>query len=194
MDELPKQFCWTRFANAGGESPYALVERKERERTGAGIFLWGIGSAIGLSLRLLVALQRPPIVVFSPTLSDFKATGADRDFPIRWAEAVGLDGEPWTIPDGVACSSRGSIGKGVKRKHYALVCRSDIPLHLATDGAPRIDAASLRDLGHKSPLAGSQSTAVVERVDPPSEPRYKIAMIAELAAPYFVELRNPIAV
>ncbi len=187
------RFCWTRFGTGAGESPYTLVERKERERATTGIFLWGIGNAIGLSLRLLVALERPPIVVFSPTLSDFKDTGANRDFPVRWSEAVGLDGEPWTIPAGVACSSRGSIGKGAKRKHYALVCTFATPLHLATDGDPRIDVSALRDLGHKSTINGSQSTAVVERVEPASDPRYKIAMIAELVHPYFVELRTPIA-
>ena len=191
MNTLPKHFCWTRFGNVGGESMESVIARKERERISAGLFLWGIGSAIGLSIRLLLALERPPIVVFSPMLSDFKDKGVNRDFPMLWSEAIGLDGEPWQIPSGVACSSRGSIGKGMKRKHYALVCRSDTPLHVDTDGDPRIDMFALRDLGHKSMLDGSHTTTVVERLEPVADPRYRIAMIAELVQPYFVELRAP---
>jgi len=194
MDTLPKHFCWTRFGTEGGESIRTTVARKERERASVGIFLWGIGSAIGLSMRLLLALERPPIVVFSPMLSDFKDKDLNRDFPVLWSEAVGLDGGPWQIPSGVACSSRGSTGKGVKRKHYALVCRSDTPLQLATDTHPRIDMLALRDLGHKSAIDGSQTTSVVERVEPATDPRYRIAMIAELAHPYFVELRAPVPI
>jgi hypothetical protein len=194
MDTLPKQFCWTRFGTREGESIETIVARKERERSSAGIFLWGIGCAIGLSMRLLLALERTPIVVFSPMLSDFKDKGVNRDFPVLWSEAVGLDGEQWQIPPDVACSSRGSIGKGMKRKHYALVCRSNSPLHLATDGGPRIDMLALRNLGRRSMIDGLQTTAVVERVEPAADPRYRIAMIAELAHPYFVELRAPIPI
>jgi len=191
MDTLPKHFCWTRFGSEGGESIQATVARKERERASAGVFLWGIGSAIGLSMRLLLALERQPIVVFSPMLSDFKDKDVNRDFPVLWSEAVGLDGEPWQIPAGVACGSRGSTGKGMKRKYYALVCRSNTPLQLTTDGRPRIDMLALRDLGHKAMIGGSQTTTVVERIKPATDPRYRIAMIAELAPPYFVELRVP---
>jgi hypothetical protein len=192
MDSLPKQFCWTRFGIEGSESIETILACKERERASAGIFLWGIGSAIGLGMHLLLALERTPIVVFSPMLSDFKDKDVNRDFPVLWSEAVGLDGEPWQIPSGVTCSGRGSTGKGLKRKHYVLVCRSDTPLQLATDGGPRIDMLALRNLGSGSAIHGSQTTTVVERVEPATDPRYRIAMIAELVHPYFVELRAPI--
>ncbi len=43
-------------------------------------------------------------------------------------------------------------------------------------------------------IGGLQRTAVVERVEPATDPRYRIAMIAELAYPYFVELRAPIPI
>jgi hypothetical protein len=193
MDSLPRQFCWTRFGTEGGESIQSTIARKESERVSSGIFLWGIGAAIGKSLRALLALEPNSIVVFSPMLSNFRDKGANRDFPVVWSEAFGLEGEPWQIPEGVGCSSRGSIGKGLKRKHYALVCRSDTPLQLISDGAPRIDMLALRQLGQKSMVDGSQATAVVEQVAPPTDPRYRIAMIAELAPPYLVELRAPVA-
>jgi len=194
MDTLPKQFCWTRFGTESGEPIESIVSRKQHERASAGLFLWGIGNAIGPSEPSLLALEHPPPVVFSPMLSDYKDIDVNLECPVFWTEAVGFDGEPWQILSGVACSSRGSTGKGMKRKHYALVCRSDTPLQLATDDGPRLDVRALRNLGHGSMIGGLQRTAVVERVEPATDPRYRIAMIAELAYPYFVELRAPIPI
>ncbi len=68
--QLPEHFCWSRFGTEAGEKIDAIIERKERERIeNGGIFLWGIGSAIGPSMSRLVELEAKPEVIFSPIRS-----------------------------------------------------------------------------------------------------------------------------
>ncbi len=43
-------------------------------------------------------------------------------------------------------------------------------------------------------IGGWQATAVVERIEPVTGPRYRIAMVAELTSPYFVDFGFPIRI
>lgn len=67
---LPNKFCWTRFGTEAAESVELILQRKERERiANQGLFLWGIGNAIGPSIKELVKCVRKPEVLFSPIRS-----------------------------------------------------------------------------------------------------------------------------
>src|SRR5579884_2743661 len=63
---LPDCFCWTRFGTEAGQTVAHILQRKEQERSAnAGIFIWGIGNAIGPSIRELVRRTTYPEVLFS---------------------------------------------------------------------------------------------------------------------------------
>ena len=51
LQELPTIFCWTRFGGEAGEPIEQILFRKEQERlANGGVFLWGIGNAVGPSI------------------------------------------------------------------------------------------------------------------------------------------------
>ena len=92
---LPKHFCWTRFGTEAGETIDRILERKESERQrNGGIFLWGIGNAIGPSMRELLRVERTPEVIFSPIRSNPKREDAQPSTVIAWRAGRDLDGRP----------------------------------------------------------------------------------------------------
>jgi hypothetical protein len=67
---LPDCFCWTRFGTEAGQAIVHILQRKEQERSANdGLFIWGIGNAIGPSIRELVRRTNRPEVLFSPIKS-----------------------------------------------------------------------------------------------------------------------------
>jgi hypothetical protein len=63
MRELPEAFCWTKYGAEAGEAASSILRRKELERLATGgIFLWGIGNAIGPSLEQLLGQACEPKV------------------------------------------------------------------------------------------------------------------------------------
>ena len=70
---IPKCFCWTRFGTEAGEAIGHIFKRKEEERiANSGVFIWGIGNAVGPSVRELVLRTPKPQVLFSPIRSAAK--------------------------------------------------------------------------------------------------------------------------
>ena len=189
---MPSRFCWTKFGAEAGEAAQEILDRKEHERAAnRGLFLWGIGNSVAPSLLALLASTPQPQVLFTPMLSAAAAKDRSPRRVGRWTTAVGLDGDPFDMPAASTVTSRLSDA-GASQRHYALVCRSDTPLHAAASQC-WFDDQHLRNLLSGAPVGASQVTSVVRSV--PSRRhrrRYQVAFSAHLAAPFQVTLSlNP---
>jgi hypothetical protein len=188
---LPAAFCWTRFGAEAGETFEEILARKDAERrAGGGVFYWGIGSAVGRSLRELVTRVDAPEVLFSPIASNPRACDVNPSHVVRWTEGRGLDGEPVLLPSHASVTSRWDPDRP-EIGRFALVCRSDVPLRLCDHGELRFGA--LRNLLSGAPVGASQVTAVVrqELSQPLSGRPYRVALRASLVWPYLVRLGAP---
>jgi hypothetical protein len=192
---LPKHFCWTRFGAEAGQGPDQILNRKERERLdNDGIFLWGIGNAVGHSIQELVRRERRPEVIFSPIRSEPRKQDVTPDQILVWTAGRTPTGERYALPRGSTVTSGTSSGR-VNPKRYALVCASRRPLRI-TENAQEVPFGSLRNLVSGRPVGWSQVTAVV-RVEKaiaksPPAPVYAAAIRTELVHPYIVELLEPV--
>jgi hypothetical protein len=188
---LPKYFCWTRFGTEAGETIDQILARKEKERqANGGIFLWGIGNAIGPSMRELVRREKLPQVVFSPIRSKPRVEDVEPAQIVAWTAGRTLDGNFYHLPRWSVVTSR---SKACRRKHYALVCATTQPLQIR-ENAEGVPIKQLRNLLTERRIGVSQVTAIV-RVDDEHDPSglaYAIAIRAELVSPYFIELNDPI--
>jgi hypothetical protein len=194
LTAIPRHFCWTRFGTEAGQPISQIIERKERERTaGRGMFLWGIGNAVGPSIARLLQVSDQPEAIFSPISSAPRQCDTNPSATVTWAEAVGLDGEPFRIPEHALATS-GFNPASPKRTHYALVCYSEQPLALSNDsGTVRFEA--VRNLLSQRPVGASQTTAIVEydaETCLSGSRSYAVAMRVRLTAPYFVRLHHPV--
>jgi len=194
MDTLPRAFVWQRFGVESGSDPLEIFGDKETQRRDSGgLFLSGAGNALGPGIRALIAQEPSPVMV-SPMQSRPKRIDRNPPSVVSWQSAIDLDGQPWAIPQGVKCTSRGHSANAIKAKHNALVLRSAERLVPIIDGRARIDPDALCNIVRKTGGGGSQTTAVVERRGLVVDPRYVVGLVCELAAPYFVELRDPVRV
>jgi hypothetical protein len=169
------------------------VRRKELERRASGgVFVWGIGNGLGNGIRDLVNAQPQPRVLFSPIRSaaaeiDRKPAGV-----LLWLDVLGPNG-PQPLPRAAWVTSRSSTAKGAtKAHHYALFCHSADELEPGDFGA--IQFAELRNMATLRPVGFSQVTAVVSRSGELSgrELEYRVVLSAQLAAPFFGRLANPV--
>lgn len=185
---LPRQFCWSRFGTEAGETIEQILARKESERRqNNGIFLWGIGNAIGPSIQPLLELQPEPEVIFSPILSKPKAHDVSPLGVVVWGAGMAINGERFELPPFSIVTSR-VTDRGELARHYALVCSSDTPLQIAM-GGPEIHFGEVTNLRSKNPMGPSQVTAVIERSGrSKSGPKYPVAWRARLIYPYVVRL------
>jgi hypothetical protein len=187
---LPKHFCWSRFGTEAGEVIPQIIERKERERSAnGGIFLWGIGSAIGPAMTRLVQLEPEPEVIFSPIRSAPKKIDVIPGRIARWTAARQIDGTPYQLPKGSIVTSRAK-----DCRHYALVCLSQSALELGRQ-LGEIVIGRIRNLTTNNPVGFSQVTAIVRQETngrPYSDLTYSVAMRFRLVDPYVVELRDPV--
>lgn len=125
---IPRYFCWTRFGTEAGQGITEIIERKERERqAGNGMFLWGIGNAVGPSIIRLLQVSDQPEAIFSPISSAPRRCDVSPSATVAWTEAIGVDGGPFRMPEHVLVTSRFDPASP-KRMHYALVCYSEHPL------------------------------------------------------------------
>ena len=188
---LPQRFCWAKFGAEAGEGPDAIIRRKEAERVAnMGVFLWGIGNSIRPSLLALIDSTMEPIVAFTP----MRSPAARRDSsPHRvgvWRNAVGLDGQPFDIPDGSQVTS-GLRDDEMPTRHYALVCLQDSPLVAATNDEMWLDDEQLRNIRTGVRVGSSQVTSVVERsLSSTTRQRYRVAFSAKLVAPFHLVLSD----
>jgi hypothetical protein len=194
---LPKYFCWTRFGTEAGETIENILARKEQERLeNNGIFLWGIGNALGPSIRELLLLTPRPQVVFSPIKSPPKTSDVEPQNVAVWTKGRTLDGTYYNLPQGSLVTSRYEPNES-RNGHYALVCFSASPLSIDDlQLREKINARGLCNLMSGRPIGASQVTAVVRRMenDPDSVVEYSLAIRAELVAPYFIKLINPLQI
>lgn len=191
--EFPQCFCWTRFGDEAGQSMAEILARKELERrANGGVFLWGIGNAVGPGMRKLLQIVPEPLVVFSPIKGRPRRSDSSPSLVAAWTAAETMRGCPYQLPPGSMVTSRLDPAHS-KPSHYALVCYSDKPLAPAASG-PRIGFTSLRNITTGNRLGASQVTAVV-RVAGDTEVQdggYQVAWTARLAEPHFIRLRAPV--
>jgi hypothetical protein len=191
---LPDWFCWTRFGTEAGEDIGHILQRKEEERAAnGGIFIWGIGNAVGPSIRELVRRGSKPEVLFSPIKSSPKQHDILPAAVAAWTLGETLEGDLYYLPEHSLVTSRYDPS-APKETHYALVCFSRMPIAPAQP-AGKIAFAALTNLRTGRPIGASQVTAVVHRrpVDSKDgEHAYDVAIRAELAFPYFIKLRLPL--
>lgn len=193
--KIPRYFCWTRFGTEAAQEVSQIIERKEEERqAGNGVFLWGIGNSVGPSIQGLLGVSRYPEVLFSSIKSAPKYIDVNPPAVMAWTDGIGLDGEPFALPERALVTSRFDP-TSPKRVHYALVCHSEAPLTLLHDGAS-IQFGALRNLVTQRRLGASQVTAVVEHEEghPSVSEGYRVAIRARLVAPYFIRLHHPIPI
>lgn len=188
--QLPDVFCWTKFGTESGEAVSSILRRKESERRACGgVFLWGIGNAVGPSIEQLIGSVHDPKVVFTPMISKPAARDVAPEGLAVWHRGLGLDGVAYSIPEHAMVTSR--VGS-TRRAHYALVCKRDDPIELeVAQPAATFTASTVSNLRSGSPVGSSQVTAVVRRdtgEDRGNGREYRIAFIAELVAPYLVTL------
>lgn len=190
---LPDLFCWTRFGTEASEPVEQILFRKEQERlANGGIFLWGIGNAVGPSIRELTQRALRPEVVFSPIRSAPRLRDVSPPAIVAWTTAEALDGSHFAIPAHSLVTSRYDP-TAPRSHHYALVCFSERPLiPLRSEG--KIGFTQLRNLRTGRPVGASQVTAVVRRLERTTNETtmYEIAIRAELIHPYFVRLRRAV--
>lgn len=190
---LPRHFCWTRFGPEAGERVGEIFARKEKERLlNGGIFLWGIGNALGPSMRQLLRFEKEPVVVFSPIRSAPRKEDVAPDQVVMWTAGRTLDGQHYELPAASVVTSRSKF-RARRTSHYALVCASSLALQINLEGE-RVRFRELRNLLTNRPLGPSQVTAIVRQTChdlEPSTTSYPAAMQVQLVYPYFIELTRP---
>ncbi len=192
---LPGLFCWSRFGTEAGQAIGQILERKEQERIeNSGVFLWGIGNAIGPSVKELLRRTGQPEALFSPIRSAPREVDSRPAAVAAWAAAETLAGDSFELPEASLVTSRYDP-QAPKAVHYALVCLSEEPLAISSCGE-KIAFSALRNLLTGRPLGSSQVTAVVAH-DPCDEAEtsnavYEVAIRARLTPPYLLRLRNPV--
>jgi hypothetical protein len=182
---------WTRMQAEAGQPLEEIVARKERERQrGDGLFFWGVGNAPSRKLPEVVAQCMPVDVVFSVMRSAPKKEDANPSGVVRWRTYLDHHGNLCEIPEHTVVTSKAMTAKGPKTKHYALICRSDAPLHL-TEGPP-FDPEAFRNLNlAQSRIGFTQVTALVQRVAPDGSTPYRVNLRAQLVGSYWVRLSDP---
>src|SRR5687768_6644325 len=91
---LPDCFCWTRFGTEAAQSIDQILARKEQERVANnGVFFWGIGNAVGPSMKELIRCTPRPEVLFSPIKSRPRAKDVAPPAVVAWVTGHTLAGE-----------------------------------------------------------------------------------------------------
>ena len=184
-------FVWTKMGVEFGEGLAQIVRRKETERiSGRGEFWWGIGNSLGATVREYARSQGGTLpVVFSMMLARPKPIDESPGVVWRWTGWEDESGQIHDVPSYAKVISRGAPTKG---KHYALICRSDIPLGLERGGT-RFGPKMCRTPTGKVPGA-SQVTALLlgSAAGHPRGP-YEICFRATLVEPWTIKLVRPIS-
>lgn len=191
-NNVPHHFIWTKVQAEAGQSLNLIFNRKELERQSGGTFWWGIGESKAEQIKLLLAIDPTPQVLFSRMLSVPHKRDSDPDSVLLWEAYKTIRGDI-PLPLHVVTTSRAHDQKGnLKRRHYALVCTSPtVLMHSGGNGALRTN--TLRNFGERGkPIGASQVTAVVSCATHHDCGRtYPITARAMLAAPFAVQLTSP---
>jgi len=193
--KIPFLFCWTRFGTEAAQSIQQILVRKEEERqANHGLFLWGIGNAVGPSILELIKRASVPEVIFSPIKSAPRGEDVAPPAVVAWTAGSTLCGDRYVLPKAALVTSR-FVPSGPRRSHYALVCYSEQPLRMASSDC-RIAFGSLRNLVSGRKIGASQVTAVVERTQDTAQDtsQYDVSMRARLVPPFFVKLTEHVII
>lgn len=194
--KVPEKFCWTKMGSESGESLQSIVIRKDYERQiGDGLFMWGIGNALGEKIWNLVESVSVPMVYFSTMKAKPKPADTSPDSILLWTSYIDRFNNIKPLPSHVFITSRGTTRFNSKVKHYALVCKSKS--HLNLSNGSYLDLSCLKNINsHKNKLGFSQVTAVVEKHGEQSSiPKmYPLIFRAELVYPYYVTLIEPVMI
>ena len=185
--------CWSRMQAEAGQGLEAIIRRKERERQACrGTFFWGVGNAPSTAIPSLARLEVPVPVVFSVMKSKPKTFDVSPSRTVAWRRYFDEHGTERELPAGSIVTSRGESAGGAKARHYALVCRSEVPLSLLR-GSP-FDPVAFRNVGKSGgPVGASQVTALLQQVAPFADsPDYEINLHAWLTGGYWVRLADPV--
>lgn len=176
-----------------GEVLNSILARKELERRATGgMFFWGVGTPPARSVQSLSLREQSVDVVFSVMKSKPKSKDTHPSALLVWRRFVGSDGVSRRLPPGVLVTSRGHTSGGLKRQHYALVCRSDAPIALGNLGP--FDHSAYRNFGGTNgPVGASQVTALLRRQRPENAAaaQYRVNFRAKLEGAYWVRLADP---
>lgn len=184
--------CWSRMQTEAGQGLEAIVRRKECERqAGGGLFFWGVGNAPSTAIAALARLKIPVPAVFSVMKSKPKPVDVSPGRTVVWRQYFDEQGIERDLPSSAIVTSRGDSATGAKTRHYALMCRSDLPLTLK-EGAP-FDPVAFRNVGKVGgPVGASQVTALLRQVDDPRpDADYRVNLEAWLTGGYWVRLSDP---
>jgi hypothetical protein len=190
---LPNCFCWTRFGTEAAQTIEQIFARKEQERlANNGMFFWGIGNAIGPSLRALLRETSDPEALFSPIRSVPNSVDVAPPVVVAWTAGETLDGGVFQLPECSLVTSRYNP-TNPKGSHYALVCYSEHPISSLALNI-KINISNLCNLMTGRPVGASQVTAVVQLRDTLTSGSafYPVAVRTKLVSPYFVRLGNPV--
>ncbi len=195
-DSLPPVFCWTKMGAEAGQGLSAILRRKELERlSGDGLFAWGIGNSVGPAVRRARELGYDDLdVLFTPMKSAPKSIDVAPSALVLWTAYEDEYGRAVSLPAHILVTSRGNTtGRdGLKRMHYALLCRSTRSL-LASCDRQAVYSSAVRNLVSQAPTGASQVTAVVRTCASHESSRpYPVQFRAKLSAPGFVRLLHPI--
>jgi len=172
-----------------GEELDRILFRKEYERKlNGGIFTWGIGSALGEKVKLLVDKEAKPMVFFSEMKSRPKPQDVKPKEVVLWTSYINSDGDVEPLPQYSFLTSR----VNGKRKHYALICEKQDEIEAET--IEPLNFNHVKNLGSENNKLGySQVTAVVERrsASQEADKLYDVMFWAGLSNPYYVVLANP---
>jgi hypothetical protein len=156
---IPDQFCWTRFGTEAGEPIDHIFARKDIERqANGGLFLWGIGNAVGKSIRELLHWNVNPEVLFSPIKSSPRLADSAPPATALWGWGLTLEGERFRLPEHSLVTSRYDPERP-RREHFALVCKCEAIVKSSHED--ELTTSELRNLIPGRPVGASQVTAVV---------------------------------
>ena len=179
-----------------GQPLDVILARKEAERElGAGVFFWGIGNALGPRLWRFIHSVPKPMVFFSPMRAKPKPVDVSPKQVVAWTAFFDREGSKHAMPQHTFVTSRAPSDKPAGRSHFALVCRKKGPLLNGESWAP-ICSRRLTNFHAKTRVAFSQVTAIVQvkTQNQPSERSYDVSFAADLVAPYYVRLADPVEV
>ena len=191
--KLDEYVCWSRMQAEAGQALEAIITRKELERqAGSGSFLWGVGNAPATIASVLSRAGIPVRAVFSVMKSKPKAVDVAPARTLAWRRYVDAHGVERPLPPHALVTSRGDSAGGVKRTHYALMCRSESPLKLRR--GETFDPSAFRNAGGTgAPVGASQVTALLRRVEPDQGiVGYEANITAWLTDSYWVRLADPV--
>jgi len=192
---IPNHFCWTRFGTEAAQPIQQILKRKEQERqANEGVFYWGIGNAIGPSLRALLGKTASPEVLFSPIKSAPRSEDVAPSSVVAWTTGETLFGDFIPMPSTSLVTSR-LDPQSPKSTHYALVCYRESSLTLGEE-SQEIEFSDLRNILTGRSVGASQVTCVVEHSlsRAGASKSYPISLRARLIDPFLIRLQDPLPI